>query len=157
MNEETIASLKQRTLEAFPQVPPPNFEEITFHGCEECDGVRNDFKDVAWWMASDKLVYANFGQLPLFTPKAYHYYLPAYIFCSFVQRDHDTVIEYLIYSWSPSSDSSKAFWAQRRAILTDEQKELVRDILRAVIEDESLVYHHKDAERGLRFYSGKEA
>jgi len=39
----------------------------------------------------------------------------------------------------------------------DEQKELVRDILRAVIEDESLVYHHKDAERGLRFYSGKEA
>jgi hypothetical protein len=122
MDNLVASELRTRVLDAFPRNTPPNANEIVSHDCEECDQLKNDFDGLAWWEADNAFIGANFDKLPLFTPAAYQYYLPAYILAALTPRDEDddTLIEFLVYSWSPSSADSETFLAERRDLLSTE-------------------------------------
>lgn len=150
-----LAEIAAHVQRVFPKEPPPPAKDLTGHRCEECDQLQADFSGKKWWEINGELVEENSGQLPLFTPIAYYYFLPAYILNALSKfNDDGFVLEYLIYSWGYSSDPhSVEYYAERRAVLNDEQREVVREVLRTVLADEELSIHHEDAKRALNFYS----
>ncbi|HEX6084064.1 MAG TPA: DUF6714 family protein [Thermoanaerobaculia bacterium] len=60
-------------------VPPPQ-SSITAHDCDECAEVRTFFADKPWTDFVDVAALRyHYDALTLFTPRAFHYYLPAFI------------------------------------------------------------------------------
>jgi hypothetical protein len=147
-----LDALRQKILEAFPKIDPPGPENITSHPCKECDGVRNDFRGVHWWAAGDALIDENFDNLALFTPEAYHYFLPAFLLRALNAFDPDNlVLQFCIYSLSPTKTPIDDPWYRARLNqFTPAQSSVIVKFLECVLEDEGFNNHHRDAERGLR-------
>jgi hypothetical protein len=92
-----LEKLRRQILATFPQTTPPLPENITSHPCEECEAVTEDFSGVRWWCADDELIDVNVDALPLFTPAAYHYYLPAFFLRALDEFDpHNQVLQFCL-------------------------------------------------------------
>ena len=97
-SQKQVEELRRKILATFPKTDPPLAESITSHPCEECAGVTKDFGGVRWWSADDSLIDENFDKLPLFTPEAYHYYLPAFLLRALNEFDPDNlVVQFCLY------------------------------------------------------------
>lgn len=77
--DETIKLFKYRAQATFMDVPQPDDDNIVGHKCYECETVRRDFSGKKWGEVSAEIVKRNYDKLPLFTPEAFHFYLPAYL------------------------------------------------------------------------------
>jgi len=87
---------------AFADVPQPVDDNIVSHKCDECFSVRDAFKGRSWRSIPAGLIEANYDKLPLFTPAAFHHYLPAYLHRSLeTENVDDDVLEYTIYGLDP--------------------------------------------------------
>lgn len=148
-------SLRNKILDVFPKTPPPAFKEITSHRCSECNGVRDDFYKVEWWNADDDLIDDNFGKLPLFTAKSYHYYLPAFLLFSLKNfKPYNDVLQFVIYSLFPSERiDNMDFMKKRKSFFSKEQIQVITNFLDLVLKDEDVKIHHSDAEKALTFWS----
>jgi hypothetical protein len=147
-----LDELRQRILAAFPKYDPPLPENITSHRCEECYGVRDDFRGVRWWAADDELIDENFDDLPLFTPEAYHYYLPAFLLRALDIFDPDNlVVQFCVYNLSPMKTPIDDPWQRARLNqFTPEQITAIANFLECILKDERFYNHYAHAERGLR-------
>ena len=58
---------------------PSGATEITSHRCNECDELANDLSPYRWSDVPDKLLVQHASGLPLLTPIALVYYLPAWM------------------------------------------------------------------------------
>lgn len=150
-----LDKLRCRVVEVFPKIEPPGFDELTGHRCEECDELRDLFFGKKWWELDRELVRENYGQLSLFQPQAYKYYLPAFILEALDNfNDYDEVLEFFIYGWLPSKyPNLQTYHEERKSIFAGEQLGLISDVLLAVVEDPQMTYSSKEAERALRFVS----
>lgn len=94
----------------FADVPQPGDDDIATHECDECLGVRDSFRGVRWQDAPRALVIENHDKLPLLTPSAHQYYLPAYLLLALANVEEsmfptaaeplpvlDSVTEFVIY------------------------------------------------------------
>lgn len=145
--EEKLKSLKQRTLDAFADVPHPN-GNIAPHECEECFEVRKAFRSKIWKTIDDKILEENFDKLPLFSSEAFYYFLPAYLIYSFENFDDNDVCEFTIYALSPNKDSLRDdfdYWKERFENFTDKQIEIICEFLTLV--DEDIVGEFRSFER----------
>jgi hypothetical protein len=146
-----IEGLRQKILAAFPKIAPPLPENLTEHRCDECDGVRDDFSGVEWWSADNTLIDENYDDLPLFTPEAFHYYLPAFLLRSLDSFDPDNeVLQFSVYGLSPTKTPVDApRYRARLNLFTPEQNSAVASFLEQIQMDERFYNYYADVERGL--------
>ncbi len=164
LNEMKVAikcanELRERVKETFEKNAAPTRSELTYDEEGDSSILREDFDGVRWWTASRSLIDAHYDKLPLMTPKAYHYYLPAYILRSLDRFEPGCdVLEYTVFSLSPTKMSRTDHWfALRAGEFRDTEKALIRDFLRCILSATDLYILYKDAERGLRkFWSESE-
>lgn len=149
-----IDELHRRILAAFPRIDPPLAENITSHPCEECYGVKDDFRGVRWWTANEELIDENFDKLPLFTAKAYQYYLPAFLLRALDTFDPDNlVLQFCVYNLSYAETPDDPWYRARLDQFTPEQVSVISSFLECVREDERFSNHYAHVERGLKFWN----
>jgi hypothetical protein len=142
---------RQKLLAVFPKTEPPSAAKITSHDCEECDVVRDDFRNLKWWSANSELIDYHFGDLPLFTPEAYHYFLPAFLLRALENFETDNlVLQFCIYSLTPTDTPTDDPWYSARLNrFTPEEMSVISDFLECIRDDEEFFDYHADVERGL--------
>ncbi len=97
-----IQNLRAKIIDAFSSTPHPGKRNITGHECEECYELRDTFSPLKWDAVPPEIIDDNFGQLSLFTPEAYRYFLPAYLLRCLDNFDPDNrICEFVIYSLTP--------------------------------------------------------
>lgn len=152
ISSNEIEELRQKILAAFPKNAPPLPENLTKHRCKECDGVRDDFSGVEWWNADNSMIDENYDDLPLFTPEAFHYYLPAFLIRLLDSFDPDNeVLQFSVYGLSPTKTPvDDPRYRARLNLFTPEQISAVASFLEQVEKDERFYNYYADVERGLR-------
>jgi len=136
-NKETIEHLKSEIIKAFAEAEQPAKDNIALHECEECRGVRKDFANVKWQEASNKLLEDNFGQISLFSPQAFNYFLPAYLLYTLNNFDDGFlgVCEYTLYaltpdkSWKNENGDVSSYWTEKFNLFTFAQMNCIYQFL----------------------------
>jgi hypothetical protein len=136
-NKERIELLGKRIIEAFGKVEQPVWENIALHECEECRGVRKDFVNVKWSKAGDELLEANYDKLPLFSPAAFQYFLPAYLLYTLKNFDDNfsEVCEFTLFAltpdknWKEENGEISSYWIDKFAAFTVEQMACIYGVL----------------------------
>jgi hypothetical protein len=146
---EQIEQLRQTILATFPMADPPPHNEITSHPCDECAEVASDFSGVKWWSADPVLIDENFDDLPLFTPRAYRYYLPAFLLRALDSFDPDNLVtEFCIFDLS--GDPHDDWYRKRIEQLTSDEAAISATFLRYICSDARFGRFHSDAASALR-------
>jgi hypothetical protein len=111
--------------------PPP--KRIVVHQCEECERVAFDFAGRQWTDLSADVLEYHHDSIPLLSPEAFAYYLPAYL--SFATRDPDRIGEMVLYSLGPSAGPRSA---ERRAACgySAEQRRLIVQVAELIAGDD---------------------
>ena len=129
-----MRDLVDRIVAAFrTDAPPP--ERVVVHDCDECDRVETDFADELWTDLSLEVIQYHHDSLPLLSPEAFAYYLPAYL--SFAANDpHSGVGEMLLYALGPSDGPHSA---ERRGACrySAEQIQLILQVAKLIAGDHS--------------------
>ena len=119
-------------------VCPPR-ERIALHECAECAELRSAFDSVRWESMPDALIEAHEISLPLLSPEAFAYFLPAYMLYAL---DHLTwrhsASEHTVYAVGPDkpANDDHADWHRTRfRALTPQQAAVVEDFLALVEKD----------------------
>lgn len=77
MNRE---QLRSQIVEAFKPAQQPKAEEISNERhCDECRGLAKALRNRKWYEVPPEIVDANHDKLPLLSPIAFRYFLPAYM------------------------------------------------------------------------------
>ena len=75
--------------------------------------------------------------LPLFSPKGFWYYYPAYLSCGLTKFEYEnTVLEFSVYALFSGNEES--WYKEHFRCFSTEQIDFLRDFLRCVIADASL-------------------
>lgn len=136
-NKKQIETLKSKIKSAFSQTKQPAWDNIALHECEECLGVRKDFVNVNWQKASDELLEKNYDKLPLFSPDAFKYFLPAFLLYTLRNFDEDfsEVCEFTLYaitpgkSWKDDNGQISSYWVEKFSAFTEEQMNTIYEFL----------------------------
>jgi hypothetical protein len=125
--------LPSRIAAAFQtDAPPP--KRVVVHRCDECERVSFDFAGRKWTELSPDVLEYHHDSIPLLSPEAFAYHLPACLM--FAARDPDRIGEMVLYSLGPSAGD----WAaERRAACkySDEQLRLIIEVAEMVAGDDS--------------------
>ena len=121
---------------AFADVPYPGDDRIADHkDCPECDDVREHFRGATWRGHNVAELQQYQSVLPLFTPEALQYFLPAFMLVSLgAWREADDIPFSVMYICLPSDPNEEAGLRQhgreRFEIFTHRQREAIADFLR---------------------------
>lgn len=96
----TAETLKRQIAEAFSGAPYPGDDCIAPHECGECEEIRQSFRGQTPVTLRDEVILTHFDSLPLLTPEAFRYFIPAYIRYS-VEHPDSTVAEFVLYRLAP--------------------------------------------------------
>lgn len=149
--EKKLQGLSRQILHVFPRNNPLPCIYLTAHQCVECYRLRDDFCGKKWWSIQDEVINANYDKLTLFTPPAYHYYLPAYLLnaSKFFAGDN-LVVEWTVLSLAPRAEKPTGrFFRERRTFFSETQRAIVREFLKVVLEDSQMSDMHEIADRAL--------
>lgn len=129
-------SLQESIESAFADVPYPGDDRIADHkDCPECDDVREHFRGATWRGHTVAELQQYQSVLPLFTPEALQYFLPAFMLVSLgAWREADDIPFSIMYMCLPSDLNEAAGLRQHRrgrfGIFTRRQREAIADYLR---------------------------
>jgi hypothetical protein len=144
-------ALRKLILAAFPKTDPPSDGNVTSHVCKECQAVADDFRSVRWWSAKDELIDSNYDKLPLFTPEAYRYYLPAFLLRALDSFEpENSVLEFCLYALGcePTRSDDPRYRARFESF-TGPQLQAVTNFLECIGNDETFRAHRDDVETAL--------
>lgn len=155
VSQEQLENLKQKIIKAFEGVPFPQ-GIIALHECEECREVRKTFANKNWKTIEPEILEENFGIIPLFSPEAFHFFLPAFLIYSLEHfSDNDTTCEYTIYAVTPSKETAVKnaidYWRRKFENFSPEQLNCIYTFLDFVKEDENFEYFFEQADEGKKF------
>ncbi len=138
--ESRLQSLDAKRSQAFDDKPPP--AEIVTHECEDCERLSADFHSVAWRDLPEELIEKHYSQLPLLSPAAFAYYVPAYLRLALHDFSQDSrVLQFLVYNIAPSNDENPEWKRERFRHFTREQVDILQEFLQLVVEqDEMRIY-----------------
>ncbi len=150
--EERRDSLKEKVSAAFADVPRPDKNNIALCPCPECTALTRTLAGVEWRAVTPEVLEATHEQLPLFSPRAFRYFLPAYLLHSLDHFGYDGVCEFTVYALTPGkeTESSAAYNRERFARFAPEQMDVVHDFLDLARQDESFAGYHTAIERGKK-------
>ena len=98
---------------AFSPVRRPPEAQIALHQCDECADLRATFRDLNWAKVPAATLEENFGKLPLFSPMAYAYFLPAWLLYAIDHPSTDAIVtEFLVYDLAPTGGEEE--WHRER-------------------------------------------
>lgn len=120
-------ALKSEISEIFPDIANPGKDQLIVHECEECFGLQHDFEAVKWKEIEPARLEANFDKLPLFSPLAFHYYVPAFLSYA-IENPHSDVCQFVIFALTPSGAATD-WWLERWRLFSQEQR-LLTDVTR---------------------------
>jgi len=136
---------------AFADVPYPGDDRIAEHmDCPECDDVREHFRGTTWRGHTVAELQRYQSVLPLFTPEALQYFLPAYMLVSLgAWREADDIPFSVLYMCLPSDPSEDAGLQEhsrkRFGIFTPRQRQAIAAYLRGwAVSDSPFVEAHAD-------------
>jgi hypothetical protein len=121
--------------EAFPVRPIPHGLLIS-HPCDECLRLHEDFTGRQWPDVSLAVISYHADSLPLFTPGAHRYYLPAFLRTALSRElpsDH-ILLDMVIYNLCPDDST---WWQQRFGGFTPAQQRAAAGWLEFVLSHES--------------------
>ena len=124
---------------AFADAQRPAEAEIALHECSECAAVRAAFAPFTWDRIPPEIIEEHYSALPLLSPAAFAYFLPAYLLYAL---DHFTPdarpSESTVYSLAPNepeSDYMAEWHRERLRPLSAEQVEVLERFLDLVEAD----------------------
>lgn len=148
---ESLA-LRADILRAFADTVRPPQEEIALHQCDECAALRAAFAPYMWDRVPPQVIEAHYSALPLFSPSAFAYFLPAYLLYAL---DHFTPdsgpSEFTIYSLvieEPVNEHHAAWHRERLKPLTRSQVNTVERFLDLVEADEEFASYLQELAPG---------
>lgn len=150
-NKKKIEHLKNEIIKAFSETEQPAKDNIALHECEECRSVRKEFANVKWQEASNKLLENNFGQIPLFSPQAFNYFLPAYLLYTLNNFDDkfSKVCEFTLYAltpnktWKNENGDISSYWIEKFSLFTFAQMNCIYEFL--TLAKQNPIYTYNDA------------
>lgn len=152
VSKHYLETLKQKIFASFENVPYPK-GRIAPHECDECNDVCKTFKNKDWKTISPEILEENYGIIPLFSPEAFQYFLPAYLSYSLESfyEESDTVCEFTIYAIAPTNNDVKErmeYWRDKFANFTSEQMNCIYDFLDIARIDENFKVSTKEISVG---------
>ena len=141
---EELTTLRAMIEHAFASAPRPTADDIATHACGECDRVRQTFRGADWRTIDQGTILENYDKLPLLTPEAHHYFLPAFMLASITPFDRDNpILEFTIYDvCDPRLERAEKF-------TTDQCDAIVAFLILA---ERDMDFSGADFVRGLRFW-----
>lgn len=145
-----LEELKNRIIEAWADVGRPT-QRLVEHECDECHQLETAFANLEWKVISSDLLRENFDAQPLFSPEAFHGFLPAYLIYSLENFGEDDVSEFTIYTLSPGSDikADPRWWQRRFSHFQSNQFNLVYDFLTLALVEEDITLDKTAISRGM--------
>lgn len=110
---------------AWADVPYPGDDQLISHNCLECEEIQSYFRGRGPWdnFPVQGLRYHS-AALSLFSPKAYQYFLPAFMLADYRDSETSDIIgECIVYDFGLSA--SDEWLAPRLALFTDSQKYVI--------------------------------
>lgn len=151
ISKHHLEALKQKIFASFENVPYPK-GRIAPHECDECNDVCKTFKNKNWKTISPEILEVNHGIIPLFSPEAFQYFLPAYLNFSLNNfYEYDTVCQFTIYSISPSNKEINElldYWRSRFVHFSHEQMSCIYEFLDLARIDENFERSAKEISIG---------
>ena len=147
---DNIETLRQKIVTAFSDVEYPSGPLIE-HDCEECRGLEKTFTRKDWRTIDFGIVKENYDQLPLFSPPAFQYFLPAYLLHSIERIEDEDICEFTVYSVTPQNQSlrdSFEYQSSRINVFTDGQIAAIKDFLGFVATHEGYINLVRGIEKG---------
>jgi hypothetical protein len=140
--EERIHALKIAIRKRFPTTPTPADEDIAAHDCRECLAIRAAFIRRTWDSLQQSELEARFDSLPMLSPSAFKYYLPAYLAYSLEHLDPSCLVcQFTIYAMAPYDDAEEAkfldWWRKRLPLFTPEQLGVLVQVLELTRQNEA--------------------
>jgi hypothetical protein len=119
--------LKLEIEEAFAEVEYPGDENLTDHpGCPECAEIAAYFRGRDWRDHPVGEMRAHASALSLFTPVAWHYFLPAFLLADVDDPDTaDIISDSIFFDFKSHSCVSRDWYEDRHARLTPQQASVV--------------------------------
>ena len=134
-----LQELTEAILVAFADVPQPARARIALHECEECSELRSAFAGRDWRTLSREFLEQYYGSLPLLSPEALQYYLPAYLLAAIAEFHHDNIVaEFTVCNLTPEvQDEGHAdHLREKLRPFSAEQMRVLADFMQLVREDE---------------------
>jgi hypothetical protein len=142
----SIENLRTNIETAFTDADSPDPDNIIEHDCPECRAVRRVFQKEHWRSLKAEKIDWGHDKLPLFTPHAFHYFLPAFmLYC--LDDPSDIVCELLVYSLIFHEE--KDWWQKRVDKFTPNQKAACSLFLRWVQLQPEYASDSEDIERAV--------
>jgi hypothetical protein len=140
----------------FSDTPKPRVDELMPHRCDECDAIRDKFRNVEWSSAGHDLLANNVDALSLFSAQAFHYYLPAYLLDALNRfYAYDIVLEFVLNCLSPSPKVDNGeFTNERKSKFSAKQQAVIVDFIKLILNTPGMESRHEDANQALKFWLG---
>lgn len=125
-------TLQEKIAAAFADVAQPGDDAITHcpYQCFECTAVAGFFKGKAWKDISVNDARHYHGALNVFTPEAFHYFVPAFMLASLAAYDkHDIIPDSIRYHLEFALEH-KDYFNIRMSRLSAAQKKVLTEFLR---------------------------
>jgi hypothetical protein len=113
-----VGSLTTRIADAFRGVTQP--ARFVSHQCPECESVQTAFEGRQWNQVPIEAISDHQNSLPLLTPEAYVFLLPAYLSAA-VREPLGQIAPNVLYSLRPSAK-------RRECPLTEHQRTVVLEV-----------------------------
>ncbi|MFO0575607.1 MAG: PASTA domain-containing protein [Polyangia bacterium] len=114
--QEEVNAIKKAIVEAFADAAAPGEEDIAPHGCGECQRVRDDLKGHHWQALPDDILEYHHDSLPLLGPRAFCFFLPAYLLAALKESDPWGFDSIVIFNLTPPEtlDREEISWFLER-------------------------------------------
>lgn len=155
-----IEALKGNIRTGFANTRHPGPDKLAPHECDECRAVRDAFARMDWKTLDDALIKANFDKLPLFSPEAFHFFLPAYMLYSLIHLNSE-VGEFTVYALTPEVQklneverkAMSSWWQERLKPFSQRQMVIIYeflDIVKIVKDEEGFRRDRGDIDLGKK-------
>ncbi len=129
----SVETLKLVVSSAFADTAYPGDDRVAGCSCDECEGIRMDFRGQTTANLPAETLEENYSALPLFLPEAFHYFIPAYMLYA-AEHIGSVVERFTKYSLVPSDFDE--FCLERFRQFTPAQNEAVIRFLEFLKEQE---------------------
>jgi hypothetical protein len=101
-------AVKHQVLDGFHATPYPGDDDLVRGGDPECRAVADAFRGVDWRDVTIAMVRDHKEALPLFTPGAFRYFLPAYLIgCLDAPAEVDVALDGVVFNLTPPSRAAR--------------------------------------------------
>lgn len=117
--------------EAFKNARSPD-GNIVSHNCVECDEIYKDFSSYASRDVPDYVLERRADSLPLLTPAAWRYFLPAYLDYA-IRHPNSEVGEYVLVHFECACDDPELYKGSNIEALRPSERDALRDFLQLLV------------------------